>query len=343
MRILLELGHPKHVHLFRPSLRRWRTRGDVVQILTRDKDLTQALLERYQLNYISLSKQQRGYKTALELIVRWVRCGAWIRRFRPQVALSVAGITTALPAKTLRVPNLALTDTETARLSNRIAFPFVDRVLTPQWFNGDFGARHFRYRSFHEWAYLHPSEFQPNVERVRAAGIDPYAPYALIRFVRWDAAHDRGEQGFARADALRLTQALSKKMRVLISAEGALPDELKPYAAKFSVEHIHHILAFATLVVGESPSMATEAALLGVPAILASSWAGRCGNMQMLEKEFGLMQVFESGAAAVDAACARDVRADANDAARTARRAALTRQLEIVPDVIDRHVRALTE
>jgi len=330
------------VHFFRPSLRRWQARGDTVQILTRDKDLTQPLLNRYNLPYASLSKQQRGYRAALELITRWTKCGAWIQRFRPHLALSVAGITTAPPAKILRVPNLALTDTETAVTSNRIAFPFADRVLTPQWFVGDFGLRHFRYRGFHEWAYLHPAEFQPNAALVRAAGIDTDAPYALVRFVRWDAAHDKGEHGFAREDAIRLTQALSKKMRVLISAEGALPAELKLFAAKFHVEHIHHILAFASLVVGESPSMATEAALLGAPAILASSWAGRCGNMQVLEKQFGLMQVFENGAAAVDAALACIAPRNMDDAERAARRDDLTRQLECVPDVIDEHICALT-
>ena len=341
MRILLELGHPKHVHLFRPSLRRWYARGDTVQIVTRDKDITETLLARYNLGFLSLSKQQRGYKTVLELGTRWLKFGRLIQTFRPDVTLSVAGITTAPPSRLLRVPNLALTDTETAVTSNRIAFPFADCVLTPEWFIGNFGAQHKRYRGFHEWAYLHPIEFQADSELVRAEGIDPDSPYAVIRLVRWDAAHDRGETGFSRDDMIGLVSELSKQMRVLISAEGALPAALQPYAAKFHVERVHHVLAFARLMIGESPSMATEAALLGVPAILASSWAHRCGNMQVLEKEFGLMQVFQNSSDAVQAALRRAAIRTNDSTERAARRAELTRQLDCVPDVIENHLQPL--
>lgn len=340
MRILVEIAHPKHVHLFRPLIKRWRARGDAVQIVTRDKDITHALLDRYALPYVCLSRQQRGLVTAIELLLRWLKFAEWIRRFKPDITLSVAGITTALPSRILGVPNLALTDTETARLSNRIAFPFADRILTPEWFNGRFGVRHHTYRSFHEWAYLHPDEFQADVSIARAEGVDPNGVFALVRLVRWDAAHDRGESGFARGEVIALVSALAKKMRVFVSAEGELPVELQSFAANFHVENVHHILAFASLVIGESPSMATEAALLGVPAILASSWAGRCGNMQVLENRFGLMRVFAQGARAVDAALQLAEHLPAREEMR-ARRDQLMRELECVPDVIEHHIGAL--
>ena len=340
MRILLEIGHPKHVHFFRPLLRRWAAQGDIVQIVTRDKDITHALLDHYGIPYVCLSKQQRSYRAALELSLRWYRFAGWVRRFRPDVTLSVAGITTALPSRTLGVPNIALTDTETAVLSNRIAFPFADCILTPEWFLKRLGARHRTYRGFHEWAYLHPNEFQPDAELVRSEGIEPNQPYAILRLVKWDAAHDRGEHGLMLTDTLALVRGLSRTMRVYLSAEGALPSELQPFAAKFDVHRIHHILAFATLVAGESPSMATEAALLGVPAVLASSWAGRCGNMQVLEHRFGLMHVFADGASAVQAALDLAAHPPARDEIR-ARRDQLTLELECVPDVVERHIAAL--
>lgn len=342
MRILIELGHPKHVHFFRPLLKRWAARNDAVQIVTRDKDITHALLNRFGMPYVCLSKQQRSYRAAFELLVRWYRFAGWVRRFHPDVVLSVAGITTALPSKILGVPNLALTDTETAGLSNRIAFPFADRILTPEWFTLRFGARHRTYRGFHEWAYLHPDEFQPSVEAARAEGIDPDKPYALVRLVKWDAAHDRGESGLLRADTVELAKGLAKIMPLYISAEGALPPELQPFAAKFAVHRVHHVLAFATLVVGESPSMATEAALLGVPTVLASSWAGRCGNMQVLEQRFGLMRVFAHGASAVRTVLELATHLPSRQEI-CVRRDQLTRELECVPDVIERHIMELAK
>lgn len=341
MRILIEVGHPKHVHLFRPLLKRWKARGDIFQVVTRDKDITHALLDRFGVPYVCLSKQQRSYRSALELLVRWLRCVQWVRCFRADIVLSVAGITTALPSRILGVPNIALTDTETAVLSNRIAFPFADCILTPEWFTLRLGPRHRTYRGFHEWAYLHPDEFQPKADLVRAEGIDPANPYALVRLVKWDAAHDRGESGLQRADTTKLVNELGKQMPVYISAEGTLPAELQTWVAKFNIHQVHHVLAFATLVIGESPSMATEAALLGVPAVLASSWAGRCGNMQVLEQKFNLMRVFSRGASAVQTALDLATQLPSRDEIR-ARRDQLTHELECVPDVIERHILDLT-
>ena len=128
---------------------------------------------------------------------------------------------------------------------------------------------------------------------------------------------------------------------VYISAEGTLPAELQTWVAKFNIHQVHHVLAFATLVIGESPSMATEAALLGVPAVLASSWAGRCGNMQVLEQKFNLMRVFSRGASAVQTALDLATQLPSRDEIR-ARRDQLTHELECVPDVIERHILDLT-
>jgi predicted glycosyltransferase len=134
MRFLIDIHHPKHVHFFRPFMRRWRERGDEVQIVTRDKDITHQLLDLYGLPYVCLSTQQKGWRSGGELVSRWIRMAQWIRGFQPDVVLSVAGISTAPPARVLGVPNIAFTDTETAELSNRIAFPFADRIVTPEWY-----------------------------------------------------------------------------------------------------------------------------------------------------------------------------------------------------------------
>lgn len=342
VRILLDIHHPKHVHFFRPLIRRWQAGGNNVQIVTRDKDITHRLLELYDLPYVCLSRQQRGWRTGVELVQRWVRFAGWIRRFRPDIVLSVAGITTALPSRLLGVPNIVLTDTETAVLSNRIAFPFADRILTPEWFNGRFGLRHHLYRGFHEWSYLNPDEFQPDRTLVHDEGIDPATPYAVLRLVHWGAAHDRGERGLEPQHIEWLVEQLSRRMRVYVSAEAArLPAVLQPYAARFRVDRVHHVLAFAFLVVGESPSMATEAALLAIPSVLVSSWAGRCGNMQVLEQRYGLMSVHaESGEGAAAAVALAD--SPPTRAAIEARRQELLAELCNIPRMLNQHIAAVT-
>jgi hypothetical protein len=342
MRILLDIPHPKDAHFFRPLIRRWQARADAVHIVTRDKDITHRLLDLFGLPYVCLSRQQRGWRTGVELFWRWVQFARRVRAFRPDVALSIAGITSAPPCRLLGVPNIALTDTETAVLSNRIAFPFADRILTPEWFNGRFGPRHHVYRGFHEWSYLNPEEFQPDPALVRAECIDPERPYAVLRLVEWHAAHDRGERGFTPADVIRLVEGLSPELQVYISSEGPLPPALRAHAARFRVDRVHHVLAFARLVVGESPSMAAEAALLGVPAILVSSWANRCGNMQVLEQRYGLMRVFAESRAGVEATLEAAASLPPRDDLRE-RREALTRDLCDIPAMLDAHLAAVTK
>jgi uncharacterized protein len=340
MRLLLDIHHPKHVHFFRPLIRRWQARGDTIQIVTRDKDITHQLLDLYALPYVCLSRQQQGWRSGVELVWRWLRVATWIRRFRPDVVLSVAGISTALPARLLGVANIAFTDTETAVLSNRIAFPFADRILTPEWFTVDCGPRHHRYRGFHEWSYLNPHEFQPDAATVRAEGIDPETPYTLVRLVQWGAAHDRGESGFTPDDAIKLVEQLRRTLRVYVSVEGSVPAALQPYVTRLRVDRIHHVEAFASLVVGESPSMATESALLGVPAVLVSSWAGRCGNMQVLEQRYGLMRVCRDSHSGVTAAL-QLVETPPDRSSSAQLRHALLADLCDIPAMVDQHIAAV--
>ena len=72
MRILLDILHPKHVHFFRPLILRWQKRGDVVQILTRDKDITHQLLEQFGLPFVCLSHQRETWHMAVESHVQGV-------------------------------------------------------------------------------------------------------------------------------------------------------------------------------------------------------------------------------------------------------------------------------
>jgi predicted glycosyltransferase len=340
MKIFIDILHPKHVHFFRPLVKRWLKKGHEVKIVTRDKDITHQLLDLYDMPYVCLSRQRKGPALASELLVRWFKCSVQMAGFKPDIAISIGGITTSLPSKMHGIPNIALTDTETAVTSNRIAFPFADRILTPEWFIGDFGSRHHRYRSFHEWSYLHPDEFVPDREMVKGEGIDPDEPYAVVRFVRWDAVHDRGEAGLTASDAVRLIKKLSSNMKVVLTSETEPPRELRQFAHSVRVDRMHHVMAFSRLVVGESPSMCAEAALMGVPSVLASSWAGKCGNMKILGSRYGLMKVYAKGGEAVDGAISMAKAVGSRESVQE-KRDKLIKTLDDIPGVIERHIREL--
>ena len=79
-----------------------------------------------------------------------------------------------------------------------------------------------------------------------------------MRFVSWEASHDVGEQGLSYANKLRLVEILSARGRLLISSEAELPEELKPYRLPIPVHRVHHLMAQASLLAGESATMASR-------------------------------------------------------------------------------------
>jgi predicted glycosyltransferase len=120
-------------------------------------------------------------------------------------------------------------------------------------------------------SYFHPDNFKPNLARAVAAGLDPERDNYVVRTVAWSSNHDFGKGGIPAAELVRLVEALSRTGRVHISAEGRLPDSLQPWRYRGDVLDLHHVMAFSRAYVGESATMAAEAAVLGVPAVYAIS------------------------------------------------------------------------
>lgn len=296
MRILIVISHPAHVHFFRKAIERFERGGDTVKVISRDKDITLELLDAYRIPHTTLSAAPRSKNVlsfAWEMLVHCSRLIRVARRFRPDVMLQIAGMFIAPVGKLLGVPTVVFYDTEFARLSNAVSYPFLTRLCTPECYEGDIGERQVRYPGYHELAYLHPDEFTPDEGVLRGYGLDAQTKYFLLRFVGMAALHDYDEEGFSLEDKRKLVETLAPHGRVFISSEAPLPDDLRQYASPFRFEDIHHLLAFAALVAGESATMASEAAVLGVPALFISK-AGR-GYTNEQERKFGLAFNFKPG------------------------------------------------
>ena len=84
-------------------------------------------------------------------------------------------------------------------------------------------------------------------------------------------------------------QRLSKVAKVYISSEGELDQELEQYRLPVAYDQIHQVLYYATLVISEGASMASEAAVLGTHAFYLNSIQSGTTNEQ--EEKFGLLRV----------------------------------------------------
>jgi uncharacterized protein len=271
MRILIEITHPAHVHFFRNPIRHLSSEGHEIRITSRDKDCTLDLLDRHGIEHRCLSRQKSGAGMLKELIARNRALIKEARAFRPDVIAGLGGICAAQVGRLLRIPSVVFYDTETAHLQNALTYPFASRVVVPECYRAWTPARKtVRYRGYHELSYLHPNYFQPDSEIAVRSGLDPERDNFLIRLVSWKANHDVGRKGWPPELLDSVANTLQGRGKVIISSEGELPDHLNELRYQGDPAEIHHLLAYCRACIGESPTMASEAAILGVPFIYAN-------------------------------------------------------------------------
>lgn len=345
MKLAIDVLHPAHVHFFRNFVGEMGARGHEVLITARDKECTFELLEAYALPYVPISRQATGAAgLARELVVRTGRFWRLARRFRPDYLLGIMGPTIALAGKALPSRTVIFYDTEMARVTNRFAYPLADVVCTPECYQDRVPGRHVRYPGYHELAYLHPRRFEPDPAVLAAHGLGGEKPLFVVRFVAWAASHDSGETGFSAAGKRRLVELLAARGRVVISSEGPLPADLEPYRSRLPVAAVHHLLAAARLVVGESATMASESAVLGTHAVFVST-TGR-GYTDEQERRYGLVHNFTPGQEAEALARVDELSARPDLSADAARRRArlLAERIDVTAwmvDFFEHHVRDL--
>jgi uncharacterized protein len=291
MRLLIDILHPAHVHFFRNFHREMVGRGHELYITARDKDRSVELLQEYQLPHEMISVQRSGAGLAVEMAQRTRRLLKVMRAFRPDAMTGIMGPSIAVAGKLRRVPAVVFYDTEFAVQTNWFVYPLAHSVCTPDCYQGEVRGRHVTYPGYHELAYLHPSRFRPDPSRLSLFGVDPDEPTALLRFVSWQAVHDRRERGLSLRQKQNVIDVLQGQgLRVLVSSEAPLPPSLAGMEIKGPVGQIHHLLAHARLCVGESATMSSEAAVLGVPAVFIAT-TGR-GYTDDQQRRYGLVRHF---------------------------------------------------
>lgn len=295
--ILIAITHPAHVHFFKHPIQLWRQQGHSLVIVTRDKDITHTLLDEMGVNYTPLTKQKHTiWSQITELFTQWAKIFALIKKHHIDVAISISGLFTAVPARLAGIAAITATDTEDATLSNQIAFRFSDIVLTPSTFMKQAAFKNIEtYRSFHELAYLHPNWFTPNKSNLNYFGIREDERYVFIRLVKWKAVHDIHEQGISEEHLRMIVRLLTERhYNVFISAERALSPEFDSYLIQRNFGKIFDVMAFSSGYIGESPTMAVETAIIGKPAVLINSRVKQLGNMIELQKQYEILFNFEN-------------------------------------------------
>lgn len=293
MNILIDIGHPAHVHIFKNFSWILIKKGHNILFTTRDKEYEILLLKEYGFNFVSFGKNK---KTPLGKIFGLIYFNLRLifvsLKFKPNIYLSHGSPYAAQVSWLFRKPHISLEDSGNNE-QIRLYAPFSKVIITPDFLPTNLGVKQIRYKANHELSYLLPKYFKANKNIYDILGIETSQQYAILRFVSWLATHDSGQKGFTINEKEELVNFLiSKNIKVFISSErNELSENLKNYAIKIPPEKMHDALAFATIYIGEGATMASEAGVLGTPSIYVSTIV-RYYNVD--QEKYGLVYNFTS-------------------------------------------------
>ena len=286
MRILFDIGHPGHVHLFKHLAHLLQKDGAEVLFTARDKEFELDLMRAEHFRFKNFGKHYKSLGGKIWGLAKFdLKMVLTCLQFKPDLLVSHGSIYAAHAAFLLGKKHLSLEDS--GNMEQIVLYrPFTDVILTPDVLPEELGPKQVRYQGYHEIAYLHPQFFTPNPQAYGWLGLNKGERYAIVRLVSWNATHDAGHKGLSNEDKIKLVRKLSQQMKVFITSEKELSPELKQYQIKIAPEKIHHALAFADLVVSEGATIASEAGVLGTPTIYINSIArSYCQD----QEKFGLV------------------------------------------------------
>lgn len=286
MNILIDIGHPAHVHLFRCFAHDMMAAGHKVLFTCRDKEFEIALLEAEGFDYICFGKKYKSKAGKIWGLLKFdIKEFGTCLKFKPDVLLSHGSMYAAHAAWLYGKPHISFEDTYNFE-QIRLYEPFTKAILTGDYEHPFISKKEIHYAGYHELAYLHPNRFSPDRSVLNELGIKDGEKYVLLRFVSWNATHDAGHKGMSLENKKKAVEEFSKYAKVFISSEKELPEELKQYKLPTAPEKVHSVMAFASMIFGESATMVSEGVVLGVPGVYMDN-TGRYYTTEQ-EKRYGM-------------------------------------------------------
>lgn len=292
MKVLFHLGHPAHYHLFKNVIKKLDENGHKSLILIKKKDVLRNLLEDSGFDFQNILPEGKSLGRlglVKDLFKRGSRIISFCKEHKPDVLIGTSPDISYV-GKFLGIPaiNVQEDDAAIVPLHAWIAYPWATEILSPtSCDNGRWKKKTVSYSGYHELAYLHPDHFVPNKEIVNKY-LKADEPYTVLRFVSLNAHHDEGISGLSDDLAVKLIEILKPKGKVIITSERELKPEVEKYRIPVNPSDIHHILAHANLVIGDSQTMSAEAGVLGTPYIRFNDFVGKLGYLEELENKYEL-------------------------------------------------------
>lgn len=291
-RIDFFLGHPAHFHLFKNVVEDLRKRGFQVRYLIKRKDVLESLVVSSGIDYQVVRQNERkatSSKMGLALSLLAMDWNVTKCLIKNKTDLLV-GTYTPLISRWTGVPTIVCNEDDASVVPNfaRLSYPFASAILVPTTCNcGKWEQKAIKVKTYQELAYLHPDNFTPD-HKIAGKYVSLDSPFFIIRFARLSAHHDTGIKGIDSTLAGRIIKMMEPYGKVYITSERPLEPQFEAYRIHIDPIDMHHVMAFCSLYVGDSQTMAAESGVLGVPFIRFNDFVGRIGYLKELEEKYHL-------------------------------------------------------
>lgn len=292
MKLLFHLGHPAHFHLFKNVISSLKKDGHTVFVLSKKKDVLDQLLIEHDIEYFNLlpeGRKDNKIGIALGQIKQDAKMLSFCLKNKPDILIGTSVSITHV-GKLINKPSININedDADVVPLYSKFSYPFATTILVPQVCRiGKWKYKTVFYNSYHELAYLHPNNFKPNIKIVTKY-ISVNKPYFILRFAKLGAHHDAGIKGISNDLAIKIIKILEPYGNVYITSERVLSENLEKYRVNIDPKDMHDLMAFASLYIGDSQTMAAEAGVLGVPFIRFNDFVGKISYLDELENKYQL-------------------------------------------------------
>ena len=295
MNILIDIGHPGHVHLLHGVAEEMRKRGHEVFYSVREIPVAKRLMEHYGMTpWVDLGgKKDSLWGKAETVISQDMQLLRFVRHNHIDLGLS-SGIVLSHVSKLTSMKAFMFDDDDddAEPLIVKYGHPLTDAVFTPDCIQRK-TTKAVYYKGTHELVYLHPNRFTPDPQVLQHAGLQEGERFFIMRFVALKGHHDVGQQGLTLEQKEALVNLLKPHGRIIITSERAIEPEFEEYRLPVPPEEIHSLMAYSSMFLGDSQTMTSEAAVLGVPALKCNTFAGHLSVPNMLEQKYDLCYAYQ--------------------------------------------------
>ena len=294
LNILIDIGHPAHVHYFRNLYIDLKKGSNNLFVTCRSNSVAMTLMDHYGIEYIMLGSKG---STVKQKIIKQAKYTVRLKRICSDCSIDLAiGASPLIVHGAIMnsVSSIMFDDDDLAvqPLTARFVTPFADTILSPDALAHENTKKTIYYPGYHELAYLHPRRFTRDANVLAKYGLSIDDKYYVLRFNAFKAHHDVNEGGMSIEQKRKLVSFLCNYGKVFITSEANLDKEFERYQMRIDPADMHHFLAFAQMLVSDSQTMTSEAAVLGTPSFRCNSFAGRLSVLEEEEKKYKLTKAF---------------------------------------------------